>query len=348
MSRLLDSPPYAERDDTSFLNELGELTHFHLEGCEEYRRLWPGWIGASSLEAFPFVHVKLFKRLQLRTVSSTVKAGRVLCSSATTSGISSQIALDEKSSALQSHSSGAILADFMGCRKRPLIVLDSARGIRGAGAVSARMAAAMSLRPLASDLLFLLKDANDPKSMKWDEILRLSNETDEFIVYGFTYMLWLVWTENEIPDAARDLLKSKRITFVHSGGWKKLEAAKVSRANFDAKLLTIGGLGSCVVDFYGLVEQIGIVYPLCSGGYRHVPRWADALVRDSITLLPLSNEPGQLQLINTISWGAPYHNVLTEDVARIIPGACECGRHGKRFELLGRIPNAEVRGCANV
>lgn len=348
MSRLLDRPPFAERDQDQFMRELDELTQYHLHGCEQYRRLWPGWSGSESPERYPFVHVGVFKRIALKTASSTMKVGRVLCSSATTSGISSQIMLDEKSSGLQSLSSGAILADFIGCRKRPLIVLDSARGIRGTGTVSARMAAAMSLRPLASDLLFLLRDANDPTSMKWADILRLCDETEELIVYGFTYMLWLVWAENEIPDAARDLLKTKRITFVHSGGWKKLDAVKVSRTELDAKLLAIGGPGSSVVDFYGLVEQVGIVYPLCDRGYRHVPQWADALVRDSITLEPLSNQPGQLQLINTISWGAPYHNVLTEDVARIIPGECECGRHGKRFELLGRIANAEVRGCANV
>jgi hypothetical protein len=72
------------------------------------------------------------------------------------------------------------------------------------------------------------------------------------------------------------------------------------------------------------------------------------LVRDSWTLESLVGEPGQLQLMNTLARGAPYHNVLTEDLGRIVPGNCPCGRSGTRFELLGRVPKAEVRGCANV
>jgi len=55
-----------------------------------------------------------------------------------------------------------------------------------------------------------------------------------------------------------------------------------------------------------------------------------------------------LQLMNTLAFGAPYHNVLTEDLGRVIEGPCQCGRSGQRFELSGRIPRTEVRGCANV
>jgi hypothetical protein len=34
-------------------------------------------------------------------------------------------------------------------------------------------------------------------------------------------------------------------------------------------------------------------------------------------------------------------------MARLVPGDCACGRHGQRFELIGRVPKSEVRGCAN-
>jgi hypothetical protein len=57
---------------------------------------------------------------------------------------------------------------------------------------------------------------------------------------------------------------------------------------------------------------------------------------------------GMLQLLNPLAYGAPYHSVLTEDLGRIIPGTCACGRAGRQFELLGRVPKAELRGCANV
>ena len=129
---------------------------------------------------------------------------------------------------------------------------------------------------------------------------------------------------------------------------EKVEAQKVDRESFDATLLRDLDPSSRVVDYYGLVEQVGVIYPLCEAGYRHVPAWADVVVRDTATLRPLTGEPGQLQLMNVLAWGAPYHSVLTEDVGRIVPGACPCERQGPRFELLGRLPKAELRGCANV
>ena len=65
-----------------------------------------------------------------------------------------------------------------------------------------------------------------------------------------------------MPDEIRALLAGKRIHFVHSGGWKKLEAARVDRQTCEDTLLAGLHPESRVVDFYGLVEQVGIVYPL--------------------------------------------------------------------------------------
>ncbi|MBS2023551.1 MAG: acyl-protein synthetase, partial [Deltaproteobacteria bacterium] len=127
-----------------------------------------------------------------------------------------------------------------------------------------------------------------------------------------------------------------------------LEALAISRAQLEDRLLSRVALGSKVIDYYGLVEQVGVIYPLCEHGFRHVPVWADVLVRDAHTLAPVTDAGGLLQLMNPLARGAPYHSVLTEDLGRIVSGPCACGRSGKRFELLGRIPKAEVRGCASV
>lgn len=348
MSALLDRSPYSERDDRAFLSELRALTEHHLAGCAEYARIWPHWNCAEQLAGLPFLHVGTFKSLRFVTRSPGIIHQRVLKSSATSSGVSSQIALDQRSVELQSRSSSAILTDFLGDERRPLIVLDSVAGLRSGAELSARTAAALSLKPLSSDILFLLKDASDSASMKWDQLLSILQKTDSLLVYGFTWMLWCAWAAAEIPSEVRSALKGKPIDFVHSGGWKKLEHLRVSREQFDAKLLCGLDPRSRVLDFYGLVEQVGVVYPLCSAGFRHVPVWADVLVRDPWTLTPLADSEGQLQLINLLAWGAPYHNVLTEDIGRIVPGDCRCGRKGKRFEFTRRMPKAEMRGCANV
>lgn len=348
MSTLLEQgPPYGPRSEADFLAEMNALTRIHLDGCPEYARIWPNFKQATNVAELPFVHVGLFKHIPLKTQTEGVQHERTLKSSATGSGVSSLITLDQTSSQLQSASTLAVLKDFVGDAIRPLLILDSSRSLLARGEISARIAAAMSLRPLASEMYFLLDDANDHGSMRWDLISEHLDKHDEFLVYGFTWILWLAWGMAEKPSKVRDLLSGKKIHFVHSGGWKKLEDIQVDRKTFDTRLLEGLHPDSRVIDFYGLVEQVGIIYPLCEFGYRHPPVWADVLVRDPWTLEPIIGESGQLQLMNTLAHGAPYHNVYTEDLGRIDEGNCPCGRSGKRFELLGRVPKAEIRGCSN-
>ena len=258
------------------------------------------------------------------------------------------IALDTRSSKLQSESSTKILTDFVGNKKRILLIIDSARSLRHRGEVSARIAAAMSIKPLSTDIRFLLDKPDDPNSMKWDTLKEVLDKDDDFIVYGFSWILWLAWQTEQMPSSVKSALKDKRFHFVHSGGWKKMEESKIDRERFESSLIGTVHPSSKVVDFYGLVEQVGVIYPLCKFGFRHVPVWADVLVRDTYTLASLEEETGQLQFMNTLAYGAPYHSVLTEDQGRIIRGECTCGRQGKRWQMMGRMPKAEIRGCANV
>jgi len=344
---LLEAPPYAPRRPAELLAELEGLTAHHLAGCAEFARCWPDWRPQGTLVALPFLHVGLFKRLRLVTQGPQLEHQRTLLSSATTGATPSMIVLDRHSSALQARSSAAILRDFLGPELRPLLVLDSARALLRRGEVTARTAAAMSLKPLASAIHFVLGDGEDPRSLDWAKVAEVAEGATGLLVYGFTSMLWRAWGSVEPPEGLRRVLRGQAIHFVHSGGWKRLEAERVTRERFDAALLAGAGAGSSVVDYYGLVEQVGIIYPQCEQGLRHVPLWAEVLVRDPHTLAPLATEAGQLQLLNVLSWGAPCHSVLTEDLGQLVPGACPCGRHGPRFRLLGRLPKAELRGCAH-
>src|SRR5215468_5841420 len=124
VSELLSHPPYGPRDDARLLAELNELTKHHRSGCAEYARIWPSCADAEALEDVPYLHVGLFKQLELRSNAADIKHERTLRSSATTSGQSSRIILDQRSGKLQSQSSAAILSDFIGSDKRPLLILD--------------------------------------------------------------------------------------------------------------------------------------------------------------------------------------------------------------------------------
>jgi hypothetical protein len=347
MSQLLNSPPYAERDEQAFLAEMNALTSYHAQWCEPFRNIVGPQHRAERIEDVPFLHVGLFKRMPLVTHNPDAKILRTVLSSST-SGVASRVSLDEQSSQLQSKSSQAILADFVGDEKRPLLVLDSVSSLRRRDDFSARIMAAMSLKPFATEVFFLLKDAGDPTSFSIPQLECALKPGGDLLVYGFSWILWLAWAGNALPAELKQELTRRKIAFVHSGGWKKLEDQKVSHEVFDSTLLQQSAAGSVVVDYYGLVEQMGIVFPMCSHGSRHVPRWAEVLVRDSWTLEALPEGEGQLQLLNSITFGSPCHSVLTEDMGRLLPGDCPCGRKGRRFELIGRVPKAEVRGCANV
>ncbi len=332
MSTLLEQAPYGPRDETRFRVELNALAEHHRHGCPAYARI----CGEGASVA---LHVGVFKHLDLRTEHEGRGAGRTLQSSST-SGTASRIHLDPRSGELQARSSVAILKDFAGAEPGPLLILDGARSLRSRE-LSARVAAAMSLKPLASELFFLLDDPADPASFLRDELDRALALPGPLRVYGFTSLLWQAWP--------KDLRLDRPVVFVHSGGWKKLEARKIDRATFDRALLATAAPGSKVIDYYGLVEQVGVIYPLCEHGFRHVPVWAGARVIDPLTGEPVSDgESGALELANLLAWGAPYHHVVTEDLGRIEPGPCPCGRSGPRFELLGRLPKAEIRGCANI
>ena len=44
----------------------------------------------------------------------------------------------------------------------------------------------------------------------------------------------------------------------------------------------------------------------------------------------------------------PGHSLLTEDEGILLgEDDCRCGRLGKYFKIVGRIKNAEIRGCSD-
>ena len=346
MSRLLEQPPFAPRDDAAFLAELNELTAWHLEGCAEYRRVWPDCRSVGRAEDAPYLHAGLFKHILFKTRGRGIEHQRTLTSSSTSGADPSKIVLDRRSSDLQAQSSLAILKDLVGGARRPLIVLDSACALRKRGEVAARVAAAMSLRPLAAEIHFVSEEKPE-QNVNWSLVRDVFQKHDDVLVYGFTWILWKSWASAAIPADVAAAMSGKRIHFVHSGGWKKLNLVKVDRACFDAALLRGLAADSKVIDYYGLVEQVGVIYPLCEHGCRHAPRWSQVIVRNPWTLEAVAGEEGLLQLMNVLAWGAPYHSVLTEDLGRLVPGACACGRAGTRFELLGRAErgSARMRQC---
>jgi hypothetical protein len=206
--------------------------------------------------------------------------------------------------------------------------------------------AAMALVPLSAGVSFVLDAPLDERCELDPSRLDALLEFNEHIrIYGLTWAIWTAFAT--APVSLAEKLRTRRIDFVHSGGWKKLEALAVPASKFDATLLAMSGPGSSVVDFYGLVEQVGVIFPACAAGARHIPRWAQVVIRDPITLAPIDDGVGLLQLLNPLARGAPYASVLTEDLGEWVR-SCSCVLGGRAFVLRGRLPASDVRGCGNV
>jgi hypothetical protein len=77
--------------------------------------------------------------------------------------------------------------------------------------------------------------------------------------------------------------------------------------------------------------------------------YADVLVRRPGTWQVADvGESGVLQLLSTLPRSYPGHSILTEDRAQLLgEDNCSCGLPGKYFRILGRLPQAEARGCSD-
>ncbi|MFM8582438.1 MAG: hypothetical protein ACKOFW_13160, partial [Planctomycetaceae bacterium] len=139
--------------------------------------------------------------------------------------------------------------------------------------------------------------------------------------------------------------------FLHSGGWKRLVDLAVDKPQFNQAVAGTWGLDPArVIDFYGTVEQVGLLYPDCPAGHKHVPYWADVLLRRPDTLAVAgAGETGLIELVSALPLAAPNHVVLTEDLGELVcEDGCPCGRRGRAFVFRGRAPKSEVRGCSDV
>jgi hypothetical protein len=351
---LAEVSPYAlspEEKAAYLVPRMAELVAYHEEHNGAYGRLVGDWrrhqVGqVRAVEDLPFLPVTAFKEYALRSAETAVSVR----SSSTTGQQPSQVFMDKPTRARASLSARAVLADFIGEQKRPYLVFDAEDSVRG-GALSARAAAVLSLAHFADTFHFVMRTEGSDLVLDHEALAAALDAIEDrpFIGYGFTYLLHQAHAEIAMRQAGRPMHADS--VLLHSGGWKRLTHLAVSKADFDAAVAGVWGLQPArVIDFYGLVEQVGVPYPDCPAGHKHVPYWADVIIRRADTLQPAGiGEVGLIQLLNCMPLGAPNHSVLTEDLGELaLEDGCSCGRRGRAFVFRGRAPRAEIRGCSDV
>jgi len=359
IDRILSIPPYSQPPDEREAGLL-ELLKEELEyacrrhaGYENYIRHWPvDYRSAGKVADLPFLPVGILKANPPLSFVSPDEIKRTLTSSATTSQLPSRVVLDAPTSRRMTKGIVTIVRDFIGPARRPYLVVDTPDFIRGENALGARGAAIQGLHPFASQATYCL-NVNEQGDLTLDlfklrEFAENYHDT-EVLVYGFTFILWNHLVKPLLAEGI--CLNLPKIRILHSGGWKRLQDQAVEKTVFNEQLARVFGCSpNCVVDFYGMVESVGVIFPDCPEGNKHGPAFGDVIVRNPLTLEPVdAGEHGIVQVCSVLPTSFPGNLLLTEDMARVIADdGCPCGRRGISFRFAGRIPKAELRGCGNL
>ena len=274
--RLLNQPPYSLRQSDKepiLLEGLNELTRYHYEKSPEYGRIldaaWGGLKTYGSISEVPYLPVSLFKEMELK---STALPAMVMRSSGTTGQRTSRIIIDNETARRQSEALGGVVPPHS---RRPPSALprDRHEGRHQAdGPHRARRRRARhdevrrqnGLRPQFATGLGQ-GARRDFRPREWRE---------PFLIFGFTFLVWDKLYRS-FADGEVDLSGA---ILIHSGGWKKLEAQKVSNAEFRAALKRRFNLSN-IFNFYGFVEQIGSVFIEGPDGLLYPPNFTDIIVR---------------------------------------------------------------------
>lgn len=333
-----------------FAPEMQQLIKFHYKNCDAYKNIvdiiFPDFYhdSCAGLEQLPFIPVSLFKHELLQSVAQK-DVFKTLSSSGTTSQQPSKIVLDRETAQLQSKILVSIVGNFIGKQRLPMIIVDQQSTISNRLAFNARAAGIIGFSGFGRDHLYLLDENMAIKEAELRHFLDV-HKHEQILVFGFTFMIWKYFYQACLAKKIDADLN--RGIVIHGGGWKKIKDEAVSAAEFKQKLIQKFNI-KAVHNYYGFIEQVGSIFMECEAGHLHVPIFSEILVRDQHSLQPLAfNKIGLIQSLSVIPKSYPGASVLTEDLGECLgEDDCACGRLGKYFRIIGRLPAAEIRGCSD-
>jgi len=347
LEQLWQQPVFAvpqNEKQTLLLPLFQQLHQHHQAHNQEYLFITKGQADIQSLDDLPYLAVRLFKHLSLKSIPQE-QTFRVLQSSGTTTQTPANIFLDRDTSARQSKALVKIMQHSIGRQRLPMLIIDSPAVVNGGQQFSARAAGIQGVAFFGRDHTYALDGNMQPNWPVIEEFV-FKYGSQPILVFGFTFMLWLHFIQ-QLQQQGKYLELSEAIV-LHSGGWKKLEAQKVDNQSFKQEIKQWLGADK-VVNFYGMAEQVGSVFTECESGYLHAPIFADVMIRDPDTLQVCEPEQeGLIQVLSVLPTSYPGFSLLTEDLGILLgQDDCDCGRKGRYFKVNGRLPKAEVRGCSD-
>lgn len=340
---------HASAKDPAMLFALNALTRWHYERCLPYanmlERLFPAWAQTDKRAQVPYLPVRLFKTLEMRSVQEH-EVVKTLNSSGTSGQAVSRIYLDRETSLRQTQVLSSIMSSFLGKKRWPMVIVDSADLLRDRRRLNARMAGILGFATYGRDHCYCLSDSLELDALKLKNWLARYVDTP-VLLFGFTYVVWQGLFQSALKQGVKLQLPPGSI-LIHGGGWKRLQEHSISNEEFKTCLQQQFGIER-VHNYYGMVEQSGSIFMECEYGHLHSPNNADVLFRDPYSLQTLDvGQSGLIQVQSTIPLSYPGHSLLTEDVGTLHGiDDCPCGRPGSHFTVIGRLPQAEMRGCSD-
>lgn len=338
----------AEEKERVLTAQLSELTEYHRQRCGSYRRMLEA-LGyeqgsAARCSGLPFLPVTLFKTLRLSSMEEEENC-KVLTSSGTGGQLRSQIVLDGETRTRQQMALASVGGDFLGTARMPMLVIDCPSTVKERSRFSARASGILGFSLFGTHRTFALREDMTLDAEVLLDFLRRFGDRP-FFMFGFTYMVW----QNFCLELERRGIRAdcSNGVLVHGGGWKKLGDRQVSRAEFRERLREVCGLRR-THDYYGMAEQAGSIFMECEYGHLHCSDYSEIFFRRAEDFsLCAPGERGLIQVLSVVPKSYPGHSLLTEDEGRLLGvDDCPCGRYGAYFEVLGRAPRAELRGCGD-
>ncbi len=256
------------RKNKLLTQRLRELTDFHDKHCREYHNILRAVNFDSekmnSYNELPFLPVRLFKELELKSVNDS-EIVKIMTSSGTTGQAVSKIFLDKITAMNQQRAMIKIVSDFTGSERMPMIIIDSPSVIKNRAMFSARGAGILGFSILGTEKIYALDENMQLNIKALREFLDI-NSGKKILLFGFTFMIWQYFYK-ALQNLSEKFNLSNGI-LIHGGGWKKLESESVSPSEFHDKLNEICGLDK-IYNYYGMVEQTGCIYMQCEHGNLH-------------------------------------------------------------------------------
>ncbi len=338
--------------DKAFLQDLKQLTMHHYQSCAEYRLLVDGYGGLKKyqcLSELPTLSVNLFKMFDLKSVEDD-KIVKTLQSSGTTGQRRSQIYLDRETASSQSRALVNILQSYIGKDRYPMIIVDHDGHLKNKARFHARAAGIQGLSIFGRDHFYALNNDMSLRTQDLEEYLN-KHAGRPLLLFGFTHIVWQHFIK--ALEQGQKRLNLEHSILLHSGGWKKMLDQAVDNDAFKKTVSERLGIRR-VHNFYGMAEQTGSIFVECEHGMLHESDYGRILVRKVSHGLPHewpvaeAGESGVIQVLSSLPKSYPGHSIITEDQGMVVGhDDCKCGRAGRYFKVLGRVPKTLVRGCSD-